>query len=181
MLLQTHFIYMCVCLCVCVLHLLFHLSHRSVSRLAFLSVWPQKPNRGDPNHQFKPLSCRLMLFCNFVVHHNLLFIVRGQQRTTNISISQLGACVYCLSVHVCVYLCWVYGWERERERERKTFCVSSSSSSSSFLVGHIATIVTWLILPVVICLSQRLSHACLSINALYCETANGSLNQLLFI
>jgi hypothetical protein len=25
-------------------------------------------------------------------------------------------------------------------------------------------IVTWLILPVVICLSQRLSHACLSIN-----------------
>ena len=27
------------------------------------------------------------------------------------------------------------------------------------------TIVTWLILPVVICLSQRLSHACLSINA----------------
>ena len=26
------------------------------------------------------------------------------------------------------------------------------------------TVVTWLILPVVICLSQRLSHACLSIN-----------------
>ena len=41
--------------------------------------------------------------------------------------------------------------------------------------------VTWLILPVVICLSQRLSHACLSINKLYCETANGSLNQLSFI
>ena len=41
--------------------------------------------------------------------------------------------------------------------------------------------VTWLILPVVICLSQRLSHACLSINCLYCETANGSLNQLEFI
>ncbi len=38
-------------------------------------------------------------------------------------------------------------------------------------------IVTWLILPVVICLSQRLSHACLSISNLYCETANGSLNQ----
>jgi len=35
-----------------------------------------------------------------------------------------------------------------------------------------------LILPVVICLSQRLSHACLSINILYRETANGSLNQL---
>jgi hypothetical protein len=39
-------------------------------------------------------------------------------------------------------------------------------------------IVTWLILPVVICLSQRLSHACLSISNLYRETANGSLNQL---
>ena len=39
-------------------------------------------------------------------------------------------------------------------------------------------IVTWLILPVVICLSQRLSHACLSISNLYGETANGSLNQL---
>jgi hypothetical protein len=34
--------------------------------------------------------------------------------------------------------------------------------------------VTWLILPVVICLSQRLSHACLSISNLYRETANGS-------
>ncbi len=44
-----------------------------------------------------------------------------------------------------------------------------------------AKIVTWLILPVVICLSQRLSHACLSISNLYGETANGSLNQLSFI
>ena len=35
---------------------------------------------------------------------------------------------------------------------------------------------TWLILPVVICLSQRLSHACLSMNGSYSETANGSLN-----
>ncbi len=41
--------------------------------------------------------------------------------------------------------------------------------------------VTWLILPVVICLSQRLSHACLSISNIYRETANGSLNQLSFI
>ena len=40
---------------------------------------------------------------------------------------------------------------------------------------------TWLILPVVICLSQRLSHARLSVNTLHCETANGSLNQLSFI
>jgi hypothetical protein len=31
-------------------------------------------------------------------------------------------------------------------------------------VGRVDKEVTWLILPVVICLSQRLSHACLSIN-----------------
>ena len=37
----------------------------------------------------------------------------------------------------------------------------------------------WLILPVVICLSQRLSHACVSINNFfdYSKTANGSLYQ----
>ena len=45
-------------------------------------------------------------------------------------------------------------------------------------LGPATRAATWLILPVVICLSQRLSHACLSINCLYCETANGSLNQL---
>ena len=49
------------------------------------------------------------------------------------------------------------------------------------LKRSLLTIVTWLILPVVICLSQRLSHACLSISNLYSETANGSLNQLSFI
>ena len=47
--------------------------------------------------------------------------------------------------------------------------------------GRARRTVTWLILPVVICLSQRLSHACLSISNLYGETANGSLNQLSFI
>ena len=36
---------------------------------------------------------------------------------------------------------------------------------------------TWLILPVVICLSQRLSHACLS-SSPKGKTANGSLKQL---
>ena len=46
------------------------------------------------------------------------------------------------------------------------------------LIASVRKVATWLILPVVICLSQRLSHACLSINCLYCETANGSLNQL---
>lgn len=47
--------------------------------------------------------------------------------------------------------------------------------------GVLAVIVTWLILPVVICLSQRLSHACLSTHGRYSETANGSLNQLWFL
>jgi hypothetical protein len=37
---------------------------------------------------------------------------------------------------------------------------------------------TWLILPVVICLSQRLSHACPSLSRRKSETANGSLNLL---
>lgn len=49
------------------------------------------------------------------------------------------------------------------------------------LRGRWPKVVTWLILPVVICLSQRLSHACLSISKIYSETANGSLNQLSFI
>jgi len=34
-----------------------------------------------------------------------------------------------------------------------------------------------LILPVVVRLFQRLSHACLSVNSLHSETANGSLNR----
>ena len=43
--------------------------------------------------------------------------------------------------------------------------------------GILPQVHTWLILPVVICLSQRLSHACLSISSLYYETADGSLKQ----
>ena len=43
-------------------------------------------------------------------------------------------------------------------------------------------IVTLLILPIAICLSQRLRHACLSISTYTVKTANGLLlNQLLFI
>ncbi len=41
--------------------------------------------------------------------------------------------------------------------------------------------IIWLILPVVICLSQRLSHACLSTGYKDGETANGSLDQLWFL
>ena len=42
----------------------------------------------------------------------------------------------------------------------KTLCFSGVSS----LLCSGLRIATWLILPVVICLSQRLSHACLSVN-----------------
>ena len=58
-----------------------------------------------------------------------------------------------------------------------------SSGGFNRLLGLIAYLVwvTRLILPVVICLSLRLSHASLSISNLYGETADGSLKQLLFI
>ena len=59
-------------------------------------------------------------------------------------------------------------------------CLSFPGSSSDLCEKISLMVVTWLILPVVICLSQRLSHACLSVNNSY-ETANGSLNQLSFI
>ena len=62
------------------------------------------------------------------------------------------------------------GWDFFGAGSPSLMCVESRS----------LMIVTWLILPVVICLSQRLSHACLSVNNSY-ETANGSLNQLSFI
>jgi hypothetical protein len=43
--------------------------------------------------------------------------------------------------------------------------IVTSSPAPSYSGQDIsAQIVTWLILPVVICLSQRLSHACLSIS-----------------
>jgi hypothetical protein len=76
------------------------------------------------------------------------------------------------------------GCNFEPERDQTVLCaLVTLHSKGKRWIGYstgvaMKTIVTWLILPVVICLSQRLSHACLSINALYCETANGSLNQL---
>jgi hypothetical protein len=41
---------------------------------------------------------------------------------------------------------------------------SSDTDPSEGWCAYSWKVVTWLILPVVICLSQRLSHACLSIN-----------------
>jgi hypothetical protein len=45
--------------------------------------------------------------------------------------------------------------------EASTGCCARGGLNAS---SHAVEVVTWLILPVVICLSQRLSHACLSIN-----------------
>ena len=55
---------------------------------------------------------------------------------------------------------------RRRARSRATTRkLNLSSALRRALAGRPRrTIVTWLILPVVICLSQRLSHACLSIS-----------------
>jgi hypothetical protein len=65
--------------------------------------------------------------------------------------------------------------KRMRERERVRIVTFPRFSFSFhfilffffpffFFVGGFDMVDTWLILPVVICLSQRLSHACLSIN-----------------
>ena len=50
-----------------------------------------------------------------------------------------------------------------RPREDSREGVDTSELRHPFK-GVFRIVVTWLILPVVICLSQRLSHACLSIN-----------------
>ena len=55
----------------------------------------------------------------------------------------------------CFVHCSCGRYRRKARRETK---------ASFPLSGGTATKATWLILPVVICLSQRLSHACLSIN-----------------
>ena len=78
-----------------------------------------------------------------------------------------------------------YGGREQRHSENSVLRVGcgslepqSARGTSLSLPLPLRKTVTWLILPVVICLSQRLSHACLSIKCLYVETANGSLNQL---
>ena len=68
-----------------------------------------------------------------------------------------------------------FGEKRNIDRRSTLGSVLAASVHSS------AVLATWLILPVVICLSQRLSHACLRTSYLHSETANGSLDQLIFI
>ena len=82
--------------------------------------------------------------------------------------SRLGSSSFC----ECDCFCVLWGWCHSLP-SLAAFSFPTSSTS-----GRYRMIATWLILPVVIRLSQRLSHACLSINNLYCETANGSLYQL---
>jgi hypothetical protein len=60
-----------------------------------------------------------------------------------------------------------FGADLTRQRRRRAVL----EEAFGWLVGPVALLVmwkgiaTWLILPVVICLSQRLSHACVSINS----------------
>ena len=57
-------------------------------------------------------------------------------------------------------------WARRRASALAITCLSAvlRGGTGRSACGAALTIVTWLILPVVICLSQRLSHACLSIS-----------------
>ena len=70
---------------------------------------------------------------------------------------------------VCVKVLLFFSEQLQRlllEYERKKALVARFFGSLFTFVASISfsTIVNWLILPVVICLSQRLSHACLSIS-----------------
>ena len=96
---------------------------------------------------------------------------------------QGASCHECCLVHLALCSCpgrfmmglpmdALCGGPRIRCRGTPSLC----SACDACCMGRFRS-VTWLILPVVICLSQRLSHACLSVNNSY-ETANGSLNQL---
>jgi hypothetical protein len=53
---------------------------------------------------------------------------------------------------------WVFQWRSECSSRHHAMFPPVGTT------GKLTKTVTWLILPVVICLSQRLSHACLSIN-----------------
>ena len=60
---------------------------------------------------------------------------------------------------------------RQPRRPGLTWATCPAAETESYLVDPASSI----------CLSQRLSHACLSTNGLYSETAKGSLNQLWFL
>ena len=56
------------------------------------------------------------------------------------------------------------GWNWKWFQVLDSVYPSDQSLSVSRIEGCVGLVITWLILPVVICLSQRLSHACLSIS-----------------
>jgi hypothetical protein len=96
-------------------------------------------------------------------------------------------CVFFFPFNAVTANAFVVGKKKKTRLVEGRFLMKASNPQLDLLEAHPVSgqlrrsdkgLVTWLILPVVICLSQRLSHACLSIRKLYCETANGSLNQL---
>ena len=75
-----------------------------------------------------------------------------------------------------MYISWylmIFIWYKQYSFDKKKYLISSREASQVSLLRYLCfnqwysagkKLVTWLILPVVICLSQRLSHACLSIS-----------------
>ena len=86
----------------------------------------------------------------------------------------LSPCEYysCLWPNILIrigkFVCWLVApvlhgkLRRVLRSSAYLLCWLGSEESSSFLGSCLSRRDTWLILPVVICLSQRLSHACLS-------------------
>ena len=65
---------------------------------------------------------------------------------------------------------------KQEVKTNKNEQINEGYTSEFYIQQHTHTIEIWLILPVVICLFQGLSHACLRITALQ-ESAHGSLHQ----
>ena len=81
-------------------------------------------------------------------------------------------CAHCGLILRVAFTCWFLSDEASRYRDELSWWLMLQSLSDCCCVWFAALaaairdsdVSTWLILPVVICLSQRLSHACLSIS-----------------
>ena len=93
---------------------------------------------------------------------------RGKKNGMNLRCAgtvKWSACVESYCRCLWNHLCTVWHTRTVHLWLASTFSLLSLPQVSEYWEGNAANrIVTWLILPVVICLSQRLSHACLSIS-----------------
>ena len=97
------------------------------------------------NGLFKASPCS----CTHVIHLCMHMFGRFMCQCKGSLLSKIGT-VWCRSLLIAVTKIW------------RSLCRKRWRSASALRWG--VRLQTWLILPVVICLSQRLSHACLSIN-----------------